>query len=439
MRSDIAEAIKLLPDTWDDMNYGRPTKLAAMSFMEMALLYEASPLMQNGLEQTVEMPYDKELLKQAAKQAWECIQYIQNKESVTGVRLETAEEYKNIFWFSDQKIKQPEHIWINRNVWSDTQRKQTIRAYWYWPEIATGTGSEAFAMSCPTLNMIDMYEMKGPDGIYYPITDSRSGYKFEYPAAFQNRDPRFYNNILVPGDEWGVNKKNMPYVMNLWVGSKPYNDFLTSKHTVGRDISGFACHKFVWPQANGWTLGDKSTTWNTNIAQTVFIRVAQLYLDLAEASFEATGSATAKVEGVGLSAEQALNVIRNRVGVTNLPADYVSNAEKFRESYRRERAVELMFENHRWWDLRRWMIMTTVFKNPTSLYGVKFYPIGNPPVSADAAEKAGKSMKPEGFTMEKFLMTQEIRAFGDNRNYWYPLPQHDVDALDNLQQNPGWE
>ena len=125
--------------------------------------------------------------------------------------------------------------------------------------------------------------------------------------------------------------------------------------------------------------------------------------------------------------------------MTNLPADYVSNAEKFRESYRRERAVELMFENHRWWDLRRWMIMTTVFKNPTSLYGVKFYPIGNPPVSADAAEKAGKSMKPEGFTMEKFLMTQEIRAFGDNRNYWYPLPQHDVDALDNLQQNPGWE
>ena len=438
MRSDIDEAIKYLPDTWDDMNYGRPTKLAAMAFKEMALLYEASPLMQNGLDETKVMPYDKDLLKEAAKQAWACLQYIQGKESVTGVRLETAEEYKNIFWFPDTKYKQPEHIWTNHNSWTNTQRKQTIRAYWYYPEIATGTGSEAFAMSCPTLNIVDMYERKGPDGIYYPIDDPRSGYEFTYDIAFSNRDPRFYNNILIPGDEWGVNKIGEPYVMNLWVGSKPYNDFLTSKHTTGRDISGFMCHKFVWPEANGWTLGDKTTTWNGNIAQTIFIRVAQLYLDLAEASFEATGSATARVEGVGLSAEEALNVIRNRVGVTNLPADYVSDANKFRESYRRERAVELMFENHRWWDVRRWMIMHVIFQNANSLYGVKFYPIGNPPVSADAAEKARVSMKPEGFTIEKFLMPQEVRAFGNMRNYWYPLPQHDVDALYNLQQNPGW-
>ena len=56
-----------------------------------------------------------------------------------------------------------------------------------------------------------------------------------------------------------------------------------------------------------------------------------------EASFEATGSATAKVDGVGLSAEECINIIRNRVGVTNLPQDYVNDAAKFREAYRRER------------------------------------------------------------------------------------------------------
>lgn len=65
-----------------------------------------------------------------------------------------------------------------------------------------GTGSESFAISCPTLNAVNMYERKGADGIYYPINDTRSGYKFDPEHAFIDRDPRFYNNILIPGDTW---------------------------------------------------------------------------------------------------------------------------------------------------------------------------------------------------------------------------------------------
>ena len=79
---------------------------------------------------------------------------------------------------------------------------------------------------------------------------------------------------------------------------------------------------------------------------TVFIRVSQVYLDLAEASFEATGSAMAKVEGCDYSALEAMNVIRNRIGIGNVP-DVICNDEKaFRQAIRRERAVELMFEDH---------------------------------------------------------------------------------------------
>ena len=432
MRSDIDEAIKYLPDTWDDMNYGRPTKLAAMAFKEVALLYEASPLMQNGLDETKVMPYDKEGLKAAAKQAWECLQYIQANESVTGVRLETAEEYKNIFWFPDTQLKQPEHIWTNRHVGGDTERQKTVAAWWYYAAFVTGTGSESFALSCPTLNIVDQYERKGADGIYYPIDDPRSGYVFDFEHAFVDRDPRFYNNISIPGDEWGKNKKGGPYYLDLWVGSTDYNAYLTSKHTNGRDLSGFMCRKFIWPSCHPYTQGNKGATYRGFTAQTVFIRVAQLYLDLAEASFEATGSATARVDGVGLSAEECINIIRNRVGVTDLPQDYVSDANKFREAYRRERCVELMFENHRWWDVRRWMIMHTLFENPNSIYGVKFHPVGYMPKNVE------EGRKPDSFTLEKFLMTKETRAFGNMRNYWYPLPQHDVDALDNLKQNPGW-
>ncbi len=160
----------------------------------------------------------------------------------------------------------------------------------------------------------------------------------------------------------------------------------------------------------------------------------QLYLDFAEASFEATGSATAKVEDCGMTAEEALNTIRNRIGVTDIPSDIVSDPEKFREAYRRERGVELMFENHRWWDVRRWMIMHTLFNEPYPIKEFTSDPVGSYEDSAD-----GKSgTRPASFTYTVFDMEKEIRGFSNMRNYWYPLPQHDVDALHNLQHNPGW-
>ncbi len=74
-----------------------------------------------------------------------------------------------------------------------------------------------------------------------------------------------------------------------------------------------------------------------------------------------------------MAAVEALNLIRDRIGVTPLPSDIVSDPVEFRKAYRRERGVELMFEHHRWWDLRRWMIMHDVFKAPFPLKGVRFH------------------------------------------------------------------
>lgn len=58
-----------------------------------------------------------------------------------------------------------------------------------------------------------------------------------------------------------------------------------------------------------------------------------------------------------MSARQALNKIRVRAGIGELP-----DGVDFREAYRRERGVELMFEGHRWYDIRRWMIAEDLFK-----------------------------------------------------------------------------
>mgnify|MGYP000255812617 FL=1 len=308
MIGDIDQAISMLPDTWPDNQYGRPTKLAALAFKEMALLYDASPLMQNDLNSVQIKSYDQERAKAAAKAAWAAITYMKQNEAKTGVRLATADEYMNLFWFPDTELKRVETIWWRRRIPSDSDRSKTARAFWLYADMTGGTGSESFAISCPTLNAVNMYERKGADGIYYPINDTRSGYKFDPEHAFIDRDPRFYNNILIPGDTWGTYASGKPYYIRLWRGCTAYNNYGSSKHTNGRQLSGFMCRKFLWPEANyrhDQTLGT-TKPFLQKIAQTVFIRATQLYLDFAEASFEATGSATAKVEDCGMSAEEAL-------------------------------------------------------------------------------------------------------------------------------------
>lgn len=111
MAGDIDQAISMLPDTWPDNQYGRPTKLAALAFKEMALLYDASPLMQNDLNSVQIKSYDQERAKAAAKAAWAAITYMKQNEAKTGVRLATADEYMNLFWFPDTELKRVETIW----------------------------------------------------------------------------------------------------------------------------------------------------------------------------------------------------------------------------------------------------------------------------------------------------------------------------------------
>ena len=164
---------------------------------------------------------------------------------------------------------------------------------------------------------------------------------------------------------------------------------------------------------------------------TVFIRVSQVYLDLAEASFEATGSATAKVEGCELSALDAINVIRNRIGIGNVPADIYNDEQAFREAIRRERAVELMFEDHRWWDIRRWMIAHELFTGQYPIKGMQATP-----KNKNHAKVEDKSTLE--FTYEIIDVIPEERKF-EMRNYWYPFSMNDASSLNNLVQNPGWE
>jgi len=433
MMQDIENAIEMLPEFWDDNNTGRPNKVAAMALKSMSMLYDASPLMQNDLTSTVNRGYDKDRAAKAAVAADEVLKYLSEFPRGGGTpiyryQMSKAEDYNFIFYFprgNGANWVHPEYLWYNRRVVGN--KSLMIRKFFLFFSTDAFVGPDAASGCMPTQGMVEMYEKKGADGNYYPITDPRSGYNDQDP--FTDRDPRFYNNIITPGEAWGL-KNGRTFYWTTYEGGVEYNTLLTNASSNQRSQTGYICRKYIWPECNDFT-----SQYDKNHIITCYIRYAQIYLDLAEASFEATGSATARVPGCSMNAAEALNVVRSRIGVTNVAADIVNNPESFRETLRRERTVELMFENHRWFDIRRWMIMHILCEKPNPLKGLLATPIT--PLSPSSDQTTNPDNANLKFTFRTVDLQAEIRGY-TMKNYWYPFSITEVASLKNLVQNPYW-
>lgn len=149
-------------------------------------------------------------------------------------------------------------------------------------------------------------------------------------------------------------------------------------------------------------------------------RLGELYLNFAEAAYQSGGPdavVPSKVGGSPMSARQAVNTIRARVNMPPLPSGLTK--EQFEVRYRNERQVELAFEEHRFFDVRRWKILNQtdgfvtgmkITKNATGLTYTRF------------------KLKDRGTNADKYLM--------------YPIDQTEVSKMDTYTgaswQNPGW-
>jgi len=147
------------------------------------------------------------------------------------------------------------------------------------------------------------------------------------------------------------------------------------------------------------------------------IRYTEIFLDYAEAANEAQGP-KANVGGANYSAYDVIKAIRQRAGVGGANDPYLEECaqskEKMRELIRNERRLELCFENHRFWDLRRWKAnMSTTARGveiTTSSTGALIY-------------------KP---------IDVEQRTYQDYMIYG-PIPYSEILKWGNLQQNDGWQ
>jgi hypothetical protein len=244
--------------------------------------------------------------------------------------------------------------------------------------------------TCPSQNLVDAYEMK--TGIPFD-------WKNPSHAAnpYQDRDPRLLASIIVNNSVWKSAN------VQLWEGGVNGLPIYRASKT------GYYLKKYVDESLN-LTIGQ------TSAKQWIFFRLSEIYLNYAEAMNEAFGPTNA--DTFKITSLQAINNVRTRAGVAMPAVAAAVTKEELRQKIRNERRVELAFEDHRYWDVRRWMIGESTLG--ATLKGVKIIRI------SDGV-----------FTYTPFDL--EKRIF-EPKMYFYPIPQSEViKGNGSIEQNPGWE
>jgi hypothetical protein len=344
---------------------GRATRIAVAALKARTLLYAASPLHNpNG---------NKDKWAQAA----EACKYILDNASVWGLKLSS---YGSL-WGHDA-FYNPELIFgLGRGESNDFEMAN-------YP-VGVENGSSG---NCPTQSLVDQYEYQ----------DNGETFGQRHPGSinlnegnpYEGLDPRFALTVVKDGDEWpsnGAQKK----VIETWTGG------FNAAPKYGATPTSYYLRKYV--DGACVTTADNQTTRRHTW---IIFRLGEFYLDYAEAVFNATGSANS--DEYGMTANDAINVLRTRSDI-QMPK-FTEDGAEWIARYERERLVELAFENHRFWDVRRW-------KKGSQYFG----------------SVQGATLSSNGL-----LTRSTITRQWDDKFNFYPIPQSELKKNPNLTQNPGW-
>lgn len=359
---EFDEAANLLPVTYPAAQKGRITKGAALAMKARALLYAASP--QNN---TTNDKAKWQLAANAAKAVIDMKQY------------SLYSDYKSLFLAS--AMYNSEIIW-NRPFNLSIDPENTFVELSQYPN-----GYGGFAQVHPLQNIIDDYEtINGKIPANDPSYDPQNPYV--------NRDPRFYATILYDGAPFKHRS-----VETFLPGGQDSNE--GSSQPWNSTQTGYYLRKFLdesITNPGGVNIG--STPWT-------FVRYAEILLNYAEAMYNL---------GDEITCREYINKIRSRQSV-NMPPVTESGTALLKR-LQQERRIELAFEEHRYFDVRRWKIAPQVLNVPARRMGI----VKN--------LTTGKKT----YTVIDF----QQRAFFD-RNYLVPIPAYEIQKNPKLVQNPGYK
>ena len=361
----------------DPADAGRANDLTVMALKARAALYWASPLNNPS--------GDKERYRKAAIYTKELLDACKSR----GMHL--VDDYASL-WSTDNYKDKSEIIFGRRVYGSKSEGKSSDVESRNYPFGIEGGSS---ASNCPTQNMVDAYEMQATGK---GIDETGSGYDKNNP--YVGRDPRFEATIAKNGDMWPTSYKTPLQTYQGGVNGEPQ---------IGATPTGYYLKKLLHGnidlRANSKYTMDNHT-WIT-------FRLGEFYLNYAEAVFKYLGSATATSEEFPMSADEAINIVRERAKMPDFPTTLSNDA--FWAKYKNERMVELAFEGHRFWDVRRWKEADQYFKSIQEMKISK---------NSDGS-----------YTYSRKTVSREW----DDKMYLFPIPVEQILKNGNLEQNPGWK
>ena len=440
--ADLDKAITTLPDAKDSQN-GRASKLAAMALKARVLLYAASDLHDGptakaksailggatNLDLVAYPSGDRAARWNAAKTAAKAV-----LDAGTGYKMNltapvSAEEGKanyNAIAMGGQSGAADASAAVELILQRTHTALYTQEDNWPLGGIHYGinngpNGYHNWAGNTPIQQLVDDYEMM--DGTKFDWTNAA-----HKAAPYDNRDPRFYSTVLFDGSPWKPRPSDV-------IGIDPVSQIQTGYYDngAGGKINGVDTRESEVENWNGsrthyytrkFIDANPAVADNQSSAQVIpwpFIRYTEMALSYAEAAMETNDEA---------EATKWINKIRFRVG---MPA-VTDKGDALRQRIRNERRIELVYEEHRYHDARRWMIAPTTVGR-----GIKA-------INVEAKLKAGATpRKPYRFdkAVYNYIYTVEDNTSNETRKwndkmYYRVITRDEISRNAKLTQNPGY-
>lgn len=386
-----------LPNQWSEaVNAGdassdalRATRLSVLALRARAALYAASPLFNTDS--------NKELWKAAAIRCKAVI------DACNEIGYSLDNSYVQIWGKDNAKLQRGKELIMVRPVGTDNK----LESRNFPAGLSAGPGAGG---NCPTQTFVEAFDLK--DGSAVDWSNPAQAV-----AEFKNFDPRFALTVAVNGE------KGWPYYNK--TALETYQGGLNGEPVIGGTPTSYYLKKTLDPDKRVNLTGSKKTS---TVHSSVVFRLGEFYLDYAEALYRWKGNAetaptgTEFASGYAETALQALNHTRVRAGVAALTSADLVRRGGFWNLYERERMVELSFEGHRFWDVRRWK------------EGDKF---------------SGKNIKvmkitknTDGSFSYNVQTLEGTRDEWNDKFYLFPISQDEINIHDKYgvhwEQNPGW-
>jgi hypothetical protein len=399
------------------MELGRATKGAALALKSRILLFAASDLTADGTAENEFVGYkgaDRAALWTTAKNAAKAVMDLGTYSLADFGAPDQAAVAANYFnFFKAKDLSNNEVIW----------GKMFQKSIGSLNQINLINGTNGFVMygcNAPTGNLVDAFEMADGTPFSQHYTVDNNGYyknvsnKYTSKNIYYNREPRFYAEILydsaiwqkrfpdlAPRDPLGIYDRRTRITINGGHETSKIYGIDTRQGPVDGDdgtYTGYTFKKYLDDAVYGTDANNNENAWFE-------FRYAEILLNYAEACI-----------GLNQMTEAAtyINMVRNRAGLPDFTGDITA-------ALRYERRIEFIYEDVRFYDIRRWKILDEALTDATGVDIVETKNLDNNTVTT---------------TWRQIFV--EDRGTTDKKIYWVPIPVDEINRAPQLEQNPGY-